>query len=62
MIHIPYHQGTPENPVTDRALEAKFRALCGLALPAERAEAILEAVDRVAELPSPEPLLALCRP
>jgi 2-methylcitrate dehydratase PrpD len=61
-IHIPFHQGTPENPVTDQALQAKFRGLLGMSLPPERADQIIATVDRVAELTSPEPLLALCRP
>jgi 2-methylcitrate dehydratase PrpD len=61
-IHIPFHQGTPENPVTDQALQAKFSSLASLSLPAERAEQIIARVEQVDALTSPEPLLALCRP
>jgi 2-methylcitrate dehydratase PrpD len=61
-IHIPFHQGTPENPVTDEALQAKFTSLANLSLPPDRAAAIVSTVDRVDDLTSPEPLLALCRP
>jgi 2-methylcitrate dehydratase PrpD len=61
-IHIPFHQGTPENPVTDQALRAKFTSLCSLSLPSDRADAICQTVERVDELTSTEPLLALCRP
>jgi 2-methylcitrate dehydratase PrpD len=61
-IHIPFHQGTPENPVTDRALQAKFRGLLAMSLPPERADPIIAQVEQVEELTSPEPLLALCRP
>jgi 2-methylcitrate dehydratase PrpD len=61
-IHIPFHQGTPENPVTDQALRAKFSSLARLSLPAERAEQIIAQVEQVDALTSPEPLLALCRP
>jgi 2-methylcitrate dehydratase PrpD len=61
-IHIPFHQGTPENPVTDQALQAKFGNLVAMSLPPERADQIIATVDRVAELDSPEPLLSLCRP
>ena len=61
-IHIPFHQGTPENPVSDQALEAKFRGLSELALPADRADAIVAAVHQFEPMPTPEPLLRLCRP
>jgi 2-methylcitrate dehydratase PrpD len=61
-IHIPFHQGTPENPVSDKALEAKFRGLCELSAVNDRAEAIVQAVDQFASMPNPEPLLTLCRP
>ena len=61
-IHIPFHQGTPENPVTDKVLEAKFGGLCEMSAVADRAEAIVQAVDQFASMPNLEPLLTLCRP
>jgi 2-methylcitrate dehydratase PrpD len=62
-IHIPFHQGTPENPVSDHALEAKFSGLFQMSgLPPERADKIVQAVDQFASMPNPEPLLGLCRP
>ena len=58
-IYVEHATGSPENPMTDSALEAKYRSLAGEALPASQVEELLGAVwdldsspnvDRVAQL------------
>jgi hypothetical protein len=60
--YVPYHQGTPENPVGDGALLAKCAGLCDLTLPPGRAEAIAPVVRAFDGEPDPSRLIALCRP
>lgn len=50
-IHIEHATGSPENPMTDAQLEAKFRALAGEVFHPERAEALLEAAWHLDEAP-----------
>jgi 2-methylcitrate dehydratase PrpD len=42
--HIEHATGSPENPMSDEALERKFRALAGEVLSSAKVEALLEAV------------------
>jgi 2-methylcitrate dehydratase PrpD len=59
---VPYAKGCPENPLTAEEVEAKFRNLAGTVTEAERVEAMIEMVRRIASAPSIGPLMALLRP
>ncbi|MEP6811985.1 MAG: MmgE/PrpD family protein [Actinomycetota bacterium] len=47
---LDYQQGAPENPLSELAVVAKFRANAGLALPPDRVDALVDAVLRLDEL------------
>ncbi|OLF54239.1 MmgE/PrpD family protein [Pseudomonas chlororaphis] len=49
-VEVPL--GAPGNPLSDRALQQKFLSLATRALPAERAEALLQQVWRLAQMES----------
>ncbi len=59
--HVRHATGSPENPMTDAQLEAKFSALSGERLGTERAARLLDAAWRLDAAPSLEGLLALAR-
>jgi len=48
--HVDHAAGSADNPMSDRALDAKFLALADGILPAKRAEAVLEKCRAVADL------------
>ena len=48
--HIEHAAGSADNPLSDRALDAKFRTLAADVLPADRAEALLEKCRSIAAL------------
>jgi 2-methylcitrate dehydratase PrpD len=47
---LDFQQGAPENPLSEAAVVAKFRANAGLALAADRVEALADSVLRLDEL------------
>ncbi|HLZ72051.1 MAG TPA: MmgE/PrpD family protein [Dehalococcoidia bacterium] len=55
---VEFPKGDPENPLTPAELEAKFRALAGMALPPERLNAIVRLVTELDAAPSVRHLLA----
>ena len=50
--HVPHATGSPANPLTNAALEEKFRALASPALPAEQADQLLQAAWRLDQAPN----------
>ena len=50
--HVAHATGTPANPMTDEALETKFRTLAGEVLGGDQAERLLSAVWALGEAPS----------
>jgi 2-methylcitrate dehydratase PrpD len=58
-IHVEHATGSPENPMTDAQLEAKFRALAGEVLPTDRVEALLDAAWRLDAAPDLRAFAAL---
>jgi hypothetical protein len=48
--HVEHAAGSTGNPLSDHALDAKFRALAANALPGDRIEALLEKCRCVADL------------
>ena len=50
--HVAHATGSPSNPMSDEALEAKFRALASVALPLDQAERLLEASWRLDQVPN----------
>ena len=59
--HVEQRRGSSRFPLTRTDIERKFRGLAKVALPAESAEKILGLVEKLDELDSMEPLLALLR-
>lgn len=59
--HVAHATGSPENPMSDAALETKFRALASEALPPASVEALLAAVWRLDEAPNLDDLSHLIR-
>ena len=57
--HIEHATGSPENPLTDDDLEAKFRTLVEPVLGPEPARRLLEAAWNIDEAPDVRGLLAL---
>jgi 2-methylcitrate dehydratase PrpD len=58
--HVPVALGAPANPISDAGLEAKYRSLAGLVLPAGQVDALAKAVlglDRLADARALLPLL-----
>ena len=49
-IRIDFPKGSVEHPMSFDEVAEKFRSLAGLAVPAEKAERIIETVGRVEEL------------
>jgi 2-methylcitrate dehydratase PrpD len=60
--HIKAARGTADNPLSRAEVEAKFRRLAGMVLPAERVERLAEILGRLATLPDLAPLVALAGP
>jgi 2-methylcitrate dehydratase PrpD len=56
---IEQAKGQPRNPLTDAELEVKFRDAAGRALPADRVEAVLAAVNQLERLPDVSALARL---
>jgi len=59
---LDVNRGSPGFPMSQDEIEEKFRANAGLALPPERAGAIVDAVSRLDELDDLSQLTGLCRP
>ncbi len=57
--HVEHATGSPENPMTDAQLEAKYRALATEVLGSERAEVLLDAVWRLDEATDVREVLTL---
>ncbi len=60
--HVAHATGSPDNPMTDEALEAKFRALATPALPPDQAERLLQAAWRLDEAPNMDEVTSLMVP
>jgi 2-methylcitrate dehydratase PrpD len=58
---LEFQEGAPENPLTDAAVVAKFRANAGLALDPKRVEALADTVLRLDELDDAAAVLAELR-
>ena len=58
-IYVEHATGSPENPMSDAALVAKYRSLAVDALPASQAEALLEAVWSLDSAPNVEQVARL---
>jgi 2-methylcitrate dehydratase PrpD len=58
-VHIAHATGSPQNPMTDAQLEAKFRALAGEVFSTERTEALLEAAWHLEDAPDLGAFVAL---
>ena len=58
-IYVEHATGSPENPMTDSALEAKYRSLAGEALPASQVEELLGAVWEMDSAPNVEQVARL---
>ena len=58
-IYVEHATGSPENPMTDSALEAKYRSLAGEALPASQVEELLGAVWDLESAPNVEQVARL---
>ena len=56
---VPFAKGLPENPMSAEEVRAKFRSLVDPVLPSGRPEAIIEVVERLAELPTIDELVRL---
>jgi 2-methylcitrate dehydratase PrpD len=56
----PINRGHPDNPIAAADVQAKFRDNTQRVLPAERIEAIIEAVEHMEERPRVTDLMALC--
>jgi 2-methylcitrate dehydratase PrpD len=54
-------KGTPEDPLTDEEVRAKFRAATAGVVPAARAAALVGAVEAIERAPNLRPLGALLR-
>jgi 2-methylcitrate dehydratase PrpD len=54
-------KGTPDDPLTDDEVRAKFRAVTAGAVPANRAAAIVRAVEAIERAPSLRPFATLVR-
>jgi 2-methylcitrate dehydratase PrpD len=60
--HIEHATGSAANPLTDRGLEAKFRALAETVLPESRISALIDTCWRVDELEDVAELARLSTP
>ena len=58
-IYVEHATGSPENPMTDSALESKYRSLAGEALPASQVEELLGAVWEMDSAPNVEQVVRL---
>ncbi len=58
---VEHATGTPENPVTDALLEAKFRMLAGHVLPRARVNRLLKALWQLDQLDDVGEIVRLCR-
>jgi 2-methylcitrate dehydratase PrpD len=58
---LEFQEGAPENPLTEPAVVAKFRANAGLALDPDQAESIADDVLRLDELESAASVFNLLR-
>jgi 2-methylcitrate dehydratase PrpD len=60
--HVEHAAGSTGNPLSDQALDAKFRALAAEALPADRAEKLLERCRSVSDLADASEIARLAVP
>jgi 2-methylcitrate dehydratase PrpD len=58
---IAHATGSPENPVTDTQLNAKFLGLAGSVLPKARARRLLDTLWRLEQVEDMTTVVALCR-
>jgi len=58
---VEHATGTPENPVTDALLEAKFRMLAGHILPKVRVNRLLKALWQLEQMDDVGEIVRLCR-
>ena len=58
-IYVEHATGSPENPMTDSTLEAKYRSLAGEALPSSQVEELLGAVWGLDSAPDVEQVVRL---
>jgi 2-methylcitrate dehydratase PrpD len=61
MYRVDHATGSPDRPMTDTQLEAKFHALAGSVLTPARASRLLDVLWHVEDLGDVAEILALCR-
>ena len=57
--HVPHATGSPENPMSDAQLEAKYRAIASDAVGSEHAETLLKAIRTLDQADDARPVIAL---